>query len=58
MSRTWHHRHQRKNNLRFEVWSKRCKQVSMWAFNALMKRITHRFERREAKRLLQRGSDE
>jgi len=31
------------------VWSKRCKLVSMWAFNALMKRITRRYERRQAK---------
>lgn len=50
MSRTYHHRHQRRNNTRWEVWSKRCRQVSMWAYNALMKRITHRYERRAAKR--------
>jgi hypothetical protein len=49
VSRTYHHLAQRANNRRYEVWSKRCKLVSMWAFNALMKRITRRYERRQAK---------
>lgn len=48
MSRTYHHRAQRTNNRRYEVWSKRCRLVSMWAFNAL-KKITRRYERRQAK---------
>ena len=52
MSRTYHHRGQRRANRLYEVWSKRCKQVSMWNFNALMKRITHRFERRVSKAIV------
>jgi hypothetical protein len=49
VSRTYHHRAQRTNNRRYEVWSRRCKLVSMWAFNEVMKRITRRYERRQAK---------
>lgn len=51
MTRTNHHRHQRDNNRRWEVWSKRCRKVSMWAYSALMKRITHRYERRQSKQI-------
>lgn len=50
MSRTYHHHAQKHIKRRFEVWSKRCRLVAMWSYSALMKRITHRYERREGKR--------
>lgn len=38
-------------NKRFEVWSKRCPRVSMWSKpDPDIKRITHRYERRIAKK--------
>ena len=52
MARTFHHHAQQHIRSRFEVWSKRCRKVSMWTFNAFMKRVTHRHERREGKRII------
>lgn len=39
-----------RNTQRREVWSRRCRAVAMWARDSFgWKRITHRFERREAR---------
>lgn len=45
-----------RNTQHREVWSRRCRGVAMWARDTFgWKRITHRFERREAKRALEAG---
>lgn len=45
-----------RNTQNREVWSKRCRAVAMWARDSFgWKRITHRFERREAKHALRRA---
>lgn len=49
MTRTHHHRGQRNARKMYEVWSRRCRKVSMWSFSRFMKRETHRFERREGR---------
>jgi len=39
-----------------EVWSKSCRAVAMWARDTFgWKRITHRFERREARREIEQA---
>lgn len=50
MSRTYHHHAQRYIRSRYEVWSKRCRLVSMWTYSRFMKRVSKRWERRDAKR--------
>ena len=52
MTRTYHHHAQKYLHSVYEVWSKRCRKVSMWSYTAFMKRVTHRFERREGKRII------
>lgn len=48
-----------RNTQNREVWSKRCRNVAMWARDTFgWKRITHRFERRVAKAEIRHGHNE
>lgn len=58
MTRTHHHHAKKHIRQRLEIWSRRCKQVSMDTYSAWAKRITHRFERRQAKVEIQHQREE
>ena len=36
---------------RYEIWSRRCRRVSMWTRGWYAKLVTHRYERRVAKQI-------